>query len=81
MTILRSLEVYVSQLGCVYFYYIGLREEIILHYHTQRLRLPGYIRCDLLLYFGKLRFSREKPAKLDRVPDQQRIPHSLPLHR
>ena len=34
----------------------------------------------LAALFGNVRFSREKPPKLYRVPYRQRIQHSLPLH-
>ena len=81
MAVFRGLKVDVRLLGWVCYYYIVLRGAIIVHHYLRMFRWTGYKLCVLLLYFGNVRFSREQALKLYRVPYQQRIQHSLHLHR
>jgi len=68
MAVCRGLKVYLSLLGRAFFHHIGLGEEIIFEYHTRRFRYIEYNLCILLLYFGSVKFSREKPPTLYKVP-------------
>ena len=65
-----AFEVYVSPLVRACFHHIGLRGEIIVQYHPRRFRETRYNLCVLLLFYGSIKFIREKPPKLHRVLDR-----------